>query len=60
MCTLKCVEKGDEFALADHAAKKIYKLSDQEKTKEFAGAKVRVKGTLEGDRIQVSSIEPAK
>jgi hypothetical protein len=60
MCTLKCVEKGDEFALADQAAKKVYKLSDQEKPKEFAGAKVRVKGTLEGDTIQVSSIEPAK
>jgi hypothetical protein len=59
-CTLKCVEKGDEFALADRAAKKVYKLSDQEKPRQFAGTKVKVKGTLEGDTIQVASIEPAE
>lgn len=60
LCTLKCVEKGSKFALADKAHKKVYQLDDQSKPKEFAGAKVRVEGTLKGDTIQVESISAAK
>ncbi len=60
MCTLKCVEKGGKFVLADTAAKKVYKLDDQTKPKDFAGAKVKVTGHLEGDTIHVESIEAAK
>lgn len=58
-CTLKCVEGGSKYVLATPKGK-VYDLSDQEKPKEFAGAKVKVTGTLDGDTIQVSSIEPAK
>ncbi len=60
MCTLKCVEKGGKYVLADKAAKKVYKLDDQTKPKDFAGAKVKVQGTLDGDTIHVEGIEAAK
>ncbi len=59
-CTLKCVEGGSKFVLADAAHNKVYQLSDQNKPKEFAGQKVKVTGTLKGDVIQVSSIEAAQ
>jgi hypothetical protein len=38
----------------------VYQLSDQEKPKQFSGAKVKVTGTLKDDTIEVSSIEAAK
>jgi hypothetical protein len=55
-CTLECVKGGSKFVLADVAKQKVYKLSDQEKPRAFAGQKVKVTGTLQGDTIQVSSI----
>jgi hypothetical protein len=59
-CTLECVKSGSKFVLADTAKNKVYKLSDQEKPKAFAGEKVKVIGTLQGDTMQVSSIVAAK
>lgn len=59
MCTLGCVKKGAKFVLADEKNHKVYKLSDQVKPKQFAGEEVRVRGTLTGDTIQVTSITPA-
>lgn len=59
-CTLACVKMGSKFVLADRVNKKVYQLSDQEKPREFAGEKVKVKGTLHGDTIEVSSIEAAR
>lgn len=59
-CTLECVKNGAKFVLADEANKKVYQLSDQDKAKNFAGAKVKVTGTLKGDTIEVSSIAAAK
>ena len=59
-CTLECVKSGSKFVLADAAHQKVYKLSDQEKPREFAGRKVKVTGTLQGDTIQVSSIAAAQ
>lgn len=56
MCTLGCVKKGAKFVLADAKHHKVYNLSDQEKPKQFAGERVRVRGTLNGDTIQVTSI----
>ena len=58
-CTLKCVDSGSKFVLATPKGK-IYDLSDQDKPKEFAGQKVKVTGTLDGDTIQVTTIEAAK
>ena len=61
MCTLKCVEMGGKFVLQDTAKKLTYMLDDQEKPKEFAGQKVKVKGTFDKDSntIHVESIEGA-
>lgn len=60
-CTLKCVhDMGVEFVLADREHKKVYKLDDQKKPEEFAGAKVVVTGTLDGETIHVQAIKPAK
>ncbi|MGC9996522.1 MAG: DUF5818 domain-containing protein [Terriglobia bacterium] len=58
-CTLACVKAGSKYVLAD-ASGKVYQLSDQKKPEQFAGQKVKVTGTLKGDTINVSLIEPAK
>jgi hypothetical protein len=39
---------------------KVYQLSDQKKPEQFAGQKVKVTGTLKGDMINVTGIEPSK
>ena len=59
-CTLACVKAGSKYILADVANGKVYQLSDQKKPEEFAGQKVKVTGTLKGDMISVTAIEPAK
>ncbi len=58
-CTLKCVDSGSKFILVDSKGK-IYQLSDQTKPRAFAGANVKVVGTLNGDTINVTSITAAK
>jgi hypothetical protein len=57
-CTLECVKGGAKYILVDLQGK-IYQLSDQKKPEPFAGAKVKVTGTLSGDTISVISIAPA-
>jgi len=57
-CTLECVKGGSKYILIDPSGK-IYKLSDQKKPEQFAGAKVKVTGTLNGDTIVVTSIAAA-
>jgi hypothetical protein len=59
-CTLECVKAGSKYVLADLASGKVYQLSDQKKPEEFAGQKVKVTGTLNGDTISVTAIEPPK
>jgi len=59
-CTLKCVDMGSEFVLADREHKKVYKLDDQTKPKALAGEKVVVTGTLDGETIHVATIQAAK
>lgn len=59
-CTEECVKGGSKYVLADAAHGKVYQLSDQDKAKPFPGAKVKVTGTLEGDTIQVTSIQAAQ
>lgn len=58
-CTLKCVDGGSKFILVDPKGK-IYQLSDQKSPRAFAGASVKVTGTLDGDTIAVKSIVAAK
>jgi len=59
-CTLECVKAGSKYILADLANGKVYQLSDQKTPEQFAGLKVKVTGTLKGDTISVTAIEPAK
>jgi type 1 fimbria pilin len=59
-CTLECVKAGSKYVLADLAGGKVYQLSDQKKPEEFAGQKVKITGSLKGDTINLTSIEPAK
>lgn len=60
-CTLACVKMGGKFVLQDTEKKITYMLDDQEKPKEFAGQKVKVKGTFDKDTntLHVESIEGA-
>ena len=58
-CTLECVKAGSKFILIDSSGK-IYQLSDQKTPEQFAGAKVKVTGTLKGDTITVTSIVAAQ
>jgi len=58
-CTLECVKGGAKFILIDPSGK-VYQLTDQQKPSQFAGAKVKVTGTLKGDTIAVASIEAAQ
>jgi hypothetical protein len=60
-CAIACAEvHGGQFVLFD--GKEIYQLSDQGKSKEFAGKKVTVVGTLDSKTrtIQVNSMAAAK
>jgi hypothetical protein len=57
-CTLGCVKEGAKYILIG-PGEKIYQLSDQKKPEQFAGAKVKVTGTLSGDTISVASIVAA-
>jgi hypothetical protein len=58
-CTLDCVKKeGAKYILIDPSGK-IYQLSDQKTPEQFAGAKVKVTGTLNGDTITVTSMVAA-
>ena len=57
-CTLECVKEGSKYILVDPKGK-IYQLTDQKKPESFAGAKVKVTGTLSGDTITVTSISAA-
>ncbi|MBA3515724.1 MAG: hypothetical protein H0T77_15290 [Pyrinomonadaceae bacterium] len=59
-CTLMCAKNG-KFVLADRDHKLIYRLdkTGQEKSREFAGQKVKVKGRVTGKTIRLTAIEAA-
>ena len=60
-CTIACVDGHSiRFILFD--GKETYRLSDQDKSREFAGKKVTVVGTLDSKTwtIQVTSMATAK
>ena len=62
-CTLKCIEGGGKFILADRDNKLVYALdaASQEKAREFAGQKVKVTGNVDAKTktIKVTKIEAA-
>lgn len=59
-CVLMCVANG-KFVLADRDHKKVYQLDDvgQDKAREFAGQKVKIRGRVTGKTIRVIAIEAA-
>ena len=60
-CAIACVQAhGAQYVLL--TGKTIYNLSNQDLPEKFAGAKVRVTGTLDAKTktIQVESIKPAR
>jgi|SRR5580692_209360 hypothetical protein len=60
-CSLGCVSAGGTFVLYAVANKTVYQLDDQEKPKAFAGQKVTIIGTYDGETktIHVQSIQAA-
>lgn len=58
-CTKQCAQMGAKYVLYDAANKAVYSLDNQSKAQTFAGRKVRVEGTLEGNRIRVTDVEQA-
>ena len=62
-CTLKCVEMGGKFVLADRGRKVVYTLDEesQAKAREFAGQKVKITGQVDSKTktIHVVSITGA-
>jgi len=57
-CVTDCVKAGSKYALLEGS--NVYELSDQKAPEKFAGQKVKVTGTLNGNIIQVQSIAAAK
>ena|SRR5271155_1254516 len=57
-CVNTCVaDKGAKYALANPESGKLYIIQPQEKAASLANETVKVTGTLEGDTIQVKTIE---
>ena len=56
-CTKICLKKGASYALVD--GDKVYKLQgNDEYLDKYAGERVTVSGTLQGDILQVNSVAP--
>lgn len=55
-CAKTCVDGGQKFVLVDSASGKSFELDDQAKAREFAGQKVTVDGTVEGEKLRVTRI----
>jgi hypothetical protein len=57
-CTLACVKDGGSFALLDTQTKKVYKIGDEKKVREYAGERVQIAGDYDqaADVLHVKSI----
>jgi hypothetical protein len=56
-CAIACVKSGGKYAMYDPASKKAYQLDNQKKAQAYAGQKVTVTGSLDGDSIHVTNIQ---
>ena len=56
-CTKQCAAMGAKYVLYDEADKKLYNLDDQARVRTFAGRRVRLTGTLEGNTIKVTDVK---
>lgn len=58
-CARGCVEHGANYALV--SGDKVYTLDgDKEKLGKYAGQSVTITGSVDGDKIKVESVKPAK
>jgi len=55
-CTKKCVSMGAKYVLLDPSSQAMYTIEDPDKVSQFAGHKVKVTGTLNGNAINVTNI----
>jgi hypothetical protein len=58
-CAQKCVQGGEAVVLVT-AEGKVYKIKNQEKVKNHAGAKATLQGKIDGDTIEVERGRPAE
>ena len=59
-CTTKCVkEHGAKYVFVNDADKKVYLIDDQDKVAAHAGHHVTVQGSVDGDKLKLSSIDMA-
>src|SRR5215469_3470059 len=56
-CTKQCAELGAKYVLYDQEDEKLYNLDNQANVSTFAGQRVRIAGTLEGNNIIFRDIE---
>lgn len=54
-CVSKCLKMGDSAVLVSRD--KVYKVSNPDELKAYAGEAVVVKGSLDGDTLTVSSVK---
>jgi hypothetical protein len=59
-CTRDCVKGGSKYVLLTHDA--VYPIANQDHKQlaEHAGTRVIVRGTLQGDAIEIAAIEQAR
>lgn len=55
-CARQCARMGAKYAVVDNSTKAVYTVDDQSKVQAFAGKKVRVTGTLDGNKINVTDV----
>jgi hypothetical protein len=58
-CTKQCIRLGTAYVFLDPATRTVYHLDDPSKAEPFAGRKVRIAGTVEGQNIKIAGIEAA-
>ncbi len=59
-CTRACIQKGASYALVSGEKVYVLKGGDAALLDKLAGQKATVSGTLEGDTIEVASVEAGK
>jgi len=55
-CTKKCVALGAKYVLVDQSSHAMYTLDDSDKVAQFAGHKVKVTGSLNGNALKVGNV----
>jgi len=57
VCTKKCVQLGAHYVLLDRQKGTMYRIENPEKAEPFAGKTVQVSGSVEKNKLKISTIE---